>query len=67
MAEYKLYRAAGESITDAPVIFEAPSDAAAIRVAEELVVKGDLQLWQQDRFVTTVKRLPGKEAANRDG
>lgn len=63
MAEYKLYRRAGEAITDAPVIFEAPSDAAAIRVAEQLVVNEELYLWQQERFVVIVKP-PGNEAAN---
>jgi hypothetical protein len=40
---------------DDPIVIEAPDDAAAIDLAERFLNGVELQVWQTDRLVVTLK------------
>jgi hypothetical protein len=55
MTEYKVYRIRKDEAAEAPVVFEAESEAAAIERARQLVDGCDVELWQGPRFVMGLK------------
>lgn len=58
MPKYRAYAVQKGRRVDVPALFEAVSDDAAIPQAKQLLDGPYIQLWQDDRFVTGLRKPP---------
>ena len=58
MALYRAFKVVDFERSDPPIEFEADSDSEAIGKAEQYVDGADILLWENTRFVMTLKSKP---------